>query len=106
MVILGFADISARRDWQLTQEKRTMLHMLAYLRKRVTWIITSAIGVGALLLNKSVLADTAEHLHHHHHHDPPAVPEVNTGLVLLPIVLAILLFTSHHLLRRRGLENR
>jgi nitric oxide reductase large subunit len=87
-----------------------MLHMLAHLRKSVTWIITSAIGlvvgVGALLLNKSALADTAEHLHHHHHHDPPAVPEVNTGLVLLPIVLAILLFTSQHLLRRRGLENR
>ncbi len=89
-----------------------MLDMLAYLRKRLTWIITSAIGlvvgVGALLLDNSALADTALHLHHHHppHHDPPAVPEVNTGLVLLPIVLAILLFTSQHLLRRRGLENR
>jgi hypothetical protein len=87
-----------------------MLHMLAHLRKSVTRIITSAIGlvigVGALLLNKPALADTAEHWHHHHHHDPPAVPEVNTGLVLLPIVLAILLFASRHLLRRRGLENR
>jgi nitric oxide reductase large subunit len=87
-----------------------MLHMLAYLRKSVTWIITSAIGlvvgVGALLLNKSALADTALHWHHHHHDPPPAVPEVNSGLVLLPIVLAILLFTSQHLLRRRGLENR
>ena len=86
-----------------------MLHMLAYLRKSVTWIITSAIGlvvgVGALLLNKSALADMTEHLHHHHH-DPPPVPEVNTGLVLLPIVLAILLFTSLRLLRRRRLENR
>jgi hypothetical protein len=85
--------------------------MLAYLRKSVTWIITSAlglvVGVGALLLNKPALADTAELLHHHHHHhDPPPVPEVNAGLVLLPIVLAILLFTSRHLLRRRGLENR
>ena len=86
-----------------------MLHMLAYLRKSVTSIITSAVGLvvgfGALLLNKPALADTAEHLRHHHH-NPPAVPEVNTGLVLLPIVLAILLFTSQHLLRRRGLENR
>jgi hypothetical protein len=85
--------------------------MFAHLRKSVTWIIMSAIwlvvGVGALLLNKSALADTALHWHHHHHHDPPpAVPEVNTGLVLLPIVLAILLFASRHLLRRRGLENR
>jgi hypothetical protein len=88
-----------------------MLDMLAYLRKSVAWIITSAfglvVGFGALLLDKSALADTALHLHHHPpHHDPPAVPEVNTGLVLLPIVLAILLFTSQHLLRRRGLENR
>ena len=85
-----------------------MLHMLAYLRKSVTWIITSAVGlvvgVGTLLLNKPALADTAELLHHHH--DPPPVPEVNAGLVLLPIVLAILLFTSQHLLRRRDLENR
>ena len=30
---------------------------------------------------------------------------MGVSLVLLPIVLAILLFTSHHLLRRRGLEN-
>jgi hypothetical protein len=86
-----------------------MLYMLAYLRKSMTWIITSAVGLvvgaGALLLNKPVLADAAKHLHHHHH-DPPAVPEVNTGLVLIPIVLAILLFTSQQLLRRRGLENR
>jgi hypothetical protein len=86
-----------------------MLDMLAYLRKSVTRIIASAIGlvvgVGALLLDKSALADTTAHWHHHHH-DPPAVPEVNTGLVLLPIILAILLFTSQHLLRRRGLENR
>jgi hypothetical protein len=83
--------------------------MLVYLRKSVTWITAAAIGlvvgVSALLPNKSALADTALHLHHHHH-DPPAVPEVNTGLVLLPIVLAVLLFTSQHLLRRRGLENR
>jgi hypothetical protein len=89
-----------------------MLDMLAYLRKSLTWIITSAVGlvlgVGALLLNRSAWADTALQWHHHgpHHHDPPAVPEVNTGLVLLPIVFAILLFTSQHLLRRRGLENR
>jgi hypothetical protein len=86
-----------------------MRHMLAYPRKTVTWIISSAVGLvvglGALLLNKPALADTAEHLHRHHH-DPPAVPEVNTGLVLLPIVLMILLFTSRRLLRRRGLENR
>ena len=85
-----------------------MLDVLAYLRKSVTWIITSAVGlvvgVGTLLLNKPALADTAELLHHHHH-DPPPVPEVNAGLVLLPIVLAILLFTSRHLLRRRGLGN-
>jgi hypothetical protein len=82
--------------------------VLAYLRKSLIWITTLAIGlvvgVSALLPNKSALADTALHLRHHH--DPPAVPEVNTGLVLFPIVLAILLFTSQHLFRRRGLENR
>jgi hypothetical protein len=84
-----------------------MLHMLAYLRKSVTRAITAVIGVGALLLSRSAFAETALNLHRHpHHHDPAPVPEVNTGLVLLPIILAILLFTSQHLLRRRGLENR
>jgi hypothetical protein len=86
--------------------------------KSLTWIITSfvglAAGISALVLNNWAWADGVtdklpllHHLHHHHHHDPPpAVPEMNTGLVLLPIVLAILVFTSRHLLRRRGYGNR
>jgi hypothetical protein len=85
--------------------------------KSLTWVITSVVGVvagiGALVLNNSASADGVmdsvpllHHLHHHHHDPPPAVPEVNTGLVLLPIVLAILVFTSRYLLRRRGYGNR
>jgi hypothetical protein len=85
--------------------------------KSLTWIITSVVGVvagiGALVFNNSASADGVmdnlpllHHLHHHHHDPPPVVPEVNTGLVLLPIVLAILIFTSRHLLRRRGYGNR
>jgi hypothetical protein len=69
--------------------------------------VVLVIGVGAAILNNSASADTVTDnlpLLHHHHSPPPAVPEVNTGLVLLPIVLAILLFTSRRFLRR-GLEN-
>jgi hypothetical protein len=90
--------------------------MLAYLGKSLTWIITStvglAVGVGALVLSKSsgypvVTGPVLPHLPITlPQHPPPAVPEVNAGLVLLPIVLAVLLFTSRHWLRRGSLENR
>jgi hypothetical protein len=94
-----------------------MTHMLADLKKSFTRIITSALGLavgaGAFVLNKSasagatstgggilpILPPTPPH------HGPvpvPVVPEVNTGSVLLPVVLAILLFASLHLLRQRG----
>ncbi|MBV8214819.1 MAG: hypothetical protein JOZ08_16555 [Verrucomicrobia bacterium] len=102
--------------------------MLAYLGKSLTWIITSTLalvaGVGALVLNSPASEGTTSsgiwkwppqwpphwspqwpHFPPPHN-PPPAVPEVNAGLVLLPIVLAILVFTSQHLLRRRGLQNR
>jgi hypothetical protein len=95
--------------------------MNGHLRKVVTWIITSVVGlvvaVGAVIYQTSSRAGTApdgngpwqrwtSHLPNlPHHGSPPAVPEVNTGLVLLPILLAILVFSSRHLLRRRGFEN-
>jgi H+/Cl- antiporter ClcA len=88
--------------------------------KSLAWIITSIVGlvagIGAVVFNTSASAGTATnglswppHWPPHwppQHGPPPAVPEVNTGLVLLPIVLAILLFTWRHLLRRRALQNR
>jgi hypothetical protein len=92
--------------------------MLAYLEKNLTWIITSAVGlvvgVSAALLGNSASGSSGAGnwklppvpIHPPPHHGPPpAVPEVNTGLVLLPIVFVILLFTSRRFLRR-GLENR
>ena len=95
-----------------------MLHMLAYLGKSLTWVITSAValvgGLGAAILSNSASAASGTtnwklpHLPPNpppHYGPPPVVPEVNTGLVLLPIVLAILLFTWRRVLRR-GLENR
>jgi hypothetical protein len=95
--------------------------MLAYLGKKLAWIVVSAVGlavgVSAAILSNSASAPSGAsnwvlpklpHVPIHpppHHGPPPAVPEVNTGLVLLPIVFAILLFTSRRFLRR-GLENR
>ena len=40
--------------------------------------------------------------HHHDLSDPPVVPEVNAGLVLIPIAFVILLFASRQLLSKRG----
>jgi|GEM_PF-2894601 hypothetical protein len=87
--------------------------MISVIGKSLGWIITSVLGltlaVGAFVLNKSgaigikwpiTLPNWPPQ-----HQVPPAVPEVNTGLVLLPIVVAVLLFTSRQLLRRRGFEN-
>jgi hypothetical protein len=95
--------------------------MLAYLGKNLTWIITSAVGLvvgvsAAILSNSASAASGAGNwtlpklppvpIHPPPPHGPPpVVPEVNTGLVLLPIVLAILLFTSRRFFRQ-GLGNR
>ena len=87
--------------------------MLNYIGKGLTWILTSGValvvGLGALVLSKTAAAGTIPQLPvllPPHHDAPPVVPEVNTGLVLLPIALAILLFSSRHLLRRQQVGNR
>ena len=90
--------------------------MISLLGKKLTWIITSIIGlvggIGAFIINKSASAETVTKsgwlgpFWPPHHNPPPAVPEVNTGWVLLPFVLAILFFASRHLLQRRGLGSR
>jgi hypothetical protein len=84
--------------------------MMTYLSRVLTWILTSSvalvIGTVALIANKSTLADTNNNnlwpWPHHHHPTPPAVPEVNAGLVLLPIVFVAGLFCTRQLLRRRS----
>jgi hypothetical protein len=80
---------------------------MKHIGKALTWILTSSVAVViatiALVGNKPALADTnSGSLWHHwtHHHDPPTVPEVNSGLVLLPIMFAVLLFCTRHLWRR------
>jgi hypothetical protein len=91
--------------------------MFAYLGKSITWVIRSAValvgGLGALVLNQTSSAGAAINNWHPPgfppwppHHNPPVVPEVNTGLVLVPIVLAIFLFTSRRLWRQRSVQNR
>jgi len=41
-------------------------------------------------------------LHLHHHPRPPTAPEANTGLVLIPIVIALMLLSSRQILRARS----
>jgi hypothetical protein len=48
--------------------------------------------------------DLVKHHHHHHLSDPPVVPEVNVGLVLIPIAFAILLLASRQLFFKRGIR--
>lgn len=90
--------------------------MITLLGKTVTWIVTSTVGlvfaVSAIVLNRATTAEGSIvdnlklHWPPHHHHHPPVVPEVNTGLVLLPIIVGILLIASRQLLRGRAAENR
>jgi hypothetical protein len=87
-----------------------MTHLLA---KSLGWIITSTIGLAiaiAIALNTASAGTDGNSLPISvpslplQHHPPPAVPEVNTGLVLLPIVFAVLLFAWRQLLRDRVSE--
>jgi len=89
--------------------------MMNYLGKALTWILTSTvalvIGTVALVVNKSALAGTSDNDFHWppwppHHDPPPVVPEVNSALVLVPIVFAVLLFCTRQLWRRRGESSR
>jgi hypothetical protein len=87
-----------------------------YLGKALTWILTSAvalvIGTVAVVVNKSALAGTSNNGFQWppqwppHHDPPPVVPEVNSALVLLPIVFAVLLFCTRQLWRRRSESTR
>jgi hypothetical protein len=91
-----------------------MVFMLANVRKRFALIFMSAValgaGLGALVLNKTATADTTVTNNLPQllspHNPPPCVPEVNTGLVLVPIGLAIFLLNWRHLLRQRSLQKR
>jgi hypothetical protein len=71
---------------------------------------TLLVSCSALLLNHSAWAKPIEIppglLRHPHHHPVPAVPEVNTWLVLVPIVLAVMLWSSLQLYRGRAPEKR
>jgi hypothetical protein len=99
--------------------------MMSLFGKSVTWIVASVFGlvfaVGAAVIYGGSGSDKGTvvsplwppHLQPQlppdlppHHVLPPVVPEVNTGLVLLPIVLGILLFASRQLLTKRAVQNR
>jgi len=95
--------------------------MLSYLGKRLAWVLTSVValvgGMVALAISKGVVVGKGAAAHttatvdpqwsaFWPHHHPAPVPEVNTGLVLLPIALAIMLFSSQHLWRRQRQGNR
>ena len=68
------------------------------------------VSCSAFLLNLSAWAKPIEIppglLRHPHHHPVPGVPEVNTWLVLMPIALAIMLWSSLQLFRSRASEKR
>jgi hypothetical protein len=78
------------------------------LRLALTSAATVLLGAGAFTFNSPALAQQAIKV-------PPIlptppklhiVPEMNTGLILVPIVIAILLFSSRRLLRRSAAQDR
>lgn len=85
--------------------------MINRLAESLGWIVASTIGLSvtviAIVLNKWSPGDGGDSLPISvpslplHHNPPPTVPEANAGLVLLPIVFAVLLFASRQLLRKQ-----
>jgi hypothetical protein len=84
------------------------------LRNRLSGVFRAAaallLSCGVFLLNHPALADSTGilpgWLKHHHHHHPPALPEVNTGLVLIPVAFVIMLLSSLQLFRARAAQKR
>jgi hypothetical protein len=79
------------------------------LRNRLSSVFRSAAGLvlscSAFLLNHAAWADPIgipPGLLKHHHHHP--VPEVNAGLVLIPIAIVIMLLSSLQLFRARAAQ--
>jgi len=81
------------------------------LRSRLSSVFRSAatllLSCSVFLLNHPAWADPTRippgWLKHHHH---PVVPEVNTGLVLIPIAIVIMLLSSLQLFRGRAAQKR
>ena len=81
------------------------------LRNRLSSAFRSAaallLSCGLFLLNHPAWADPTgipPGWPKHHHH--PVVPEVNTGLVLIPIAIVIMLLSSLQLFRARAAQKR
>ena len=81
-------------------------------RNRLKGLFRSAaallLSCSAFALNHPAAADPAGMplgwLKHHHH--PPGVPEVNAGLVLIPIAIVIMLLSSLQIFRGRAAQRR
>jgi hypothetical protein len=78
------------------------------LKKLVTSLLALFLGTGAFALCNS--ADAASGSKPWlpwppHHKPPPHLPEVNVSFVLVPITIAVLLFASRQIWRRRDAKN-
>jgi hypothetical protein len=81
-------------------------------RNRLSSVFRSAaallLSCSVFLLNHPAWADPIGiplgWLKHHHHH--PTLPEVNAGLVLIPIAIVIMLLSSLQVFRARAAQKR
>jgi|HubBroStandDraft_4_1064222.scaffolds.fasta_scaffold1006336_1 hypothetical protein len=86
----------------------TRLNYSQGLGRFVKWGTGLLLSVGAALFSKSAAAHYIvlwPPLHWPHHPKPPCVPEVNTSLVLLPVMVVVLLVASVQALRKRSSQN-
>jgi len=75
------------------------------LRRLLTVAPASLLGASTLTINKSAMAlQNWKPPWWPPPHRPPVVPEANAGLVLLPIVIAVILVSSLRLLRKRAAQ--
>jgi hypothetical protein len=80
-------------------------------RKALALVAASLIVAGASFINNSAMAQTtvtstSTSVVDAAKHRPPRAPEANTGIVLMPFLLAVLLLSSRHLLRRQVAQKR
>ena len=74
------------------------------LRRLLTAVPALLLGAGIATMNNSAMANIGGRPPWWPPHKPPVAPEMNAGLVLLPIVIVVMLVSSLQVLRKRAAQ--